>query len=235
MKFNLKALAAAVVLAAVAGQAAAALPAPTTTTGQSDLIFFAIDQAAGNSFAFDLGTSAALPTLNQNITGAAWTAYTAAEGGSLANTTWFLGYNQGSTGGSSGWGTTVTSGNIIGTETGAKVSAGRVAFNGFLGQTAVSAVGGSAFFNGATVGNPALSLKNSWGSNTAGWTTDNAVGTAANFFTVTAATSAAGGTLVQSGITFNGTSVAAVPEPETYSMLAAGLLMLGAVARRRKV
>ena len=29
--------------------------------------------------------------------------------------------------------------------------------------------------------------------------------------------------------------VAAVPEPETYGMLAAGLLMLGAVARRRRV
>ncbi len=29
--------------------------------------------------------------------------------------------------------------------------------------------------------------------------------------------------------------VAAIPEPETYSMLAAGLLMLGAVARRRRV
>ena len=38
---------------------------------------------------------------------------------------------------------------------------------------------------------------------------------------------------VQSGATF-GISVAAVPEPETYAMLLAGLALMGTVARRRK-
>lgn len=236
MKMKLKALVAAVALAAVAGHASASLPAPTTTTGQSDLIFFAIDQAAGNSFVFDLGTSAALPTLNQNITGAAWTSFLTAEGNSLANTTWFLGYSQGNSGASSVWGTTVTSGNTIGSETGAKMSAGRVAFNSFLTVTSLSAVGGSAFTNVGNAGNPTFSLKNNFNSNAAGWTDDNTVGTTADFFSVSAGNSGAGGLLVQSGINFDGTtvSVAAVPEPETYGMLGAGLLMLGAVVRRRK-
>jgi hypothetical protein len=235
MNFKLKALVAAVALAAVAGQASAAVALPTAST-PSDAIFFAIDQAAGNSFTFDLGAASGLATLNQNITGGAFSAYLAAEGGSLANTTWGIVYNQGNSSATSLWGTTVTSGSAIGSETPLKMSGGRVAFNNFLGGTAMTVAGTSAFTNAANASNFTNGMKNSFGGNAAGWTIDNAVGTAADFYTVTAATSAAGGTLVVSGITFNGTTVAvaAVPEPETYSMLAAGLLMLGAVARRRK-
>ncbi|AXS81484.1 PEP-CTERM sorting domain-containing protein [Dechloromonas sp. HYN0024] len=116
------------------------------------------------------------------------------------------------------------------------MSGGRVVLNNFFALTALTGAGTSAYTNAANAGNFTNGMKNSWGGNAAGWTTDNVVGTAADFYTVTAATSAAGGTLVASGITFDGTTVAvaAVPEPETYSMLAAGLLMLGAVARRRK-
>jgi hypothetical protein len=235
MNFKLKALVAAVALAAVAGQASAAVALPTATVA-SDAIFFAIDQASGNSFAFDLGNISGLATLNQNITGGAFSAYLTAEGGSLASTTWGIAYNLGNNAATSLWGSTVTAGSVIGGETSAKMFAGRSAFNNFLTLTALTTAGSSAYTNAANAGNFTNGMKNSWGGNAAGWTTDNAVGTAADFYTVTAATSAAGGTLVVSGITFDGVkvAVAAVPEPETYSMLAAGLLMLGAVARRRK-
>ena len=233
MKFNLKTIAAAVALAAVASQASAALPVSTTTTGQSDLLFFAIDQTTGDSFVYDLGTSAALTGLTKNITGSAFSSYLSAEGGSLAATTWGLAYNQGSNAASSLWGTTLTSGTTIGSETSAKMSAGRVALNNFLVSTTLTGSGTSAFNNGGTAGNYTVGMKDSWGGNAAGWTTDNAVGTQASFYTVTQATAAAGGVFV-GNFSFNGTTVAAVPEPESYAMFAAGLLMLGAVARRRK-
>jgi len=239
MKFKLKALVAAVALAACVGQAAAAPVLPTATTS-SDLLFFAIDQAAGNSFVFDLGSTSNLLSLNQNITGSAWTSFLSAEGNSLSNVTWGLAYDQGNNAATSLWGTTVTSGMSIGSETAAKMSAGRVSFNNLLASSQFSAVnvGGSVFTTNAdTFGNYTTGLKNSFNANAAGWTVDNSVGTAADFYTVTAATSAAGGTLIASGITFDGVSVAvaAVPEPETYSMLFAGLMMLGAIARRRKI
>jgi len=235
MNFKLKALVAVFALVAVAGQASAALSTPTDTVA-TDLVFFAIDQAAGNSFAFDLGAVSNLSTLNQNITGSAFSAYLAAEGGSLANTTWGMASTQGLKVTKQQWYTTVTSGNAIASETSAKISAGLTSFNNFLGATALTGAGSSAFTNAANSSNITASLKNSWNFNAAGWTVDNAVGTAADFYTVTVANSAAGGVLVASGITFDGSkvAVAAVPEPETYSMLAAGLLMLGAVARRRQ-
>jgi hypothetical protein len=234
MNFKLKALVAAVALAAVAGQAAAALPAPATATAQSDLLFYAFDLTSGNSFVYDLGASSLLPTLNQSIATSAWTSYLAAETGSLANTTWGLAYNQGSNAASSLWGTTVTSGNVITTESSSKVSAGRGVFNNFLASTSLTGAGQSAFATGSGFDNIATGFANNWGTN-ATFTTDNAVGTAADFFTVTAASSKTGGTLVASGISFNGTTVAAVPEPESYAMLLAGLGLMGFIARRRRI
>jgi len=42
-------------------------------------------------------------------------------------------------------------------------------------------------------------------------------------------------TLAEAGVSLNGSlTIAAVPEPETYAMLLAGLGLMGAVARRRK-
>jgi len=232
MKFNLKTLVAAVALAAVAGQASAALSLPTATTS-SDVIFFAMDQATGNMFSFDLGATSVLSSLNQNITGDAWTSYLTAENNSLANTTWGIAYDFNG-GSNSLWGTTVTSGSAIGSETTAKMAAGNAAFNNFLKGTALTAAGTSAFTNAGNAANFTFGLKDNWGGNAAGWTNDNAVGTIANFYTVTATTSGAGGTLLGS-YSFDGATVAAVPEPETYSMLFAGLMMLGAIARRRKI
>jgi len=236
MEFKVKALVAAVAFAAIAGQAVAAPVQPTATT-PSDVIFFAIDQAAGTSFAFNLGSVAHLTGLNQNITGSAWNSFVAAEGGVLDNVTWGIAYDQGIGAPTSQWGTTVTDGKTIGSETSTKMNGGRSAFTTFISQAGNSALnaGTGVYTNAGNASNFTVGVKNNWGGNAAGFTTDNFVGTDAAFYTVTQATSAAGGTFV-GNFSFNGTNVAvaAVPEPETYAMFLAGLGMVGAMVRRRK-
>jgi hypothetical protein len=80
-------------------------------------------------------------------------------------------------------------------------------------------------------------------TNNASFTAGNAVGaTGIEFlsasFVGVVPSALAGQTVLPGTLSFSGSSldytVAAVPEPETYGMLAAGLLMLGAIARRRK-
>lgn len=232
MAFKFKALVAAAALAAIAGQASAALTLPTAST-PSDLLFYAYNLSSGNSFVFDLGSGSGVSTLNQDITGSAWTSYMTAEGGDLSSTTWGLAYAVGSNAATSLWGTTVTAGAAIDSESSTKMSSGRTVMINYLKNTALTGAGQSDFETGSASSNFQYGFSNSWGGN-AVFTTDNAVGTAASFYTVTAATSAAGGTLIASGIKFDGTTVAAVPEPESYAMMAAGLLMIGAIARRRR-
>lgn len=240
MNFKLKTLVVALALAATAGQASAALSLPTATT-PSDAIFYAFDLGSGNSYAFDLGSVAGLSSIGSNwsVTGnSAWDSFVEAEGGVLDNVTWGVAYNQGNNAVTSLWGTTVTNDPdmTIGTETNAKMSAGRAVFNTFLTVTSMTGAGTSSFISGGNSNaNLTVGMGNDWGGNAYGWTTDNIVGSTANFYTVTNATAAAGGVFV-SQLKFDGATgvVAVVPEPETYGMLFAGLLTIGAIARRRQ-
>ena len=240
MNFKLKTLVVALALAATAGQASAALSLPTATT-PSDAIFYAFDLGSGNSYAFDHGSVAGLSSIGSSwsVTGnSAWDSFVEAEGGVLDSVTWGVAYNQGNSLATSLWGTTVTNDPdmAIGNQTGGKMNAGRAVLNNFFNTTSLTGAGTSAFYSGTGAANMTTSFKNTWGANAAGWTTDNVVGSTANFYTVTQATSAAGGVFV-SQLAFDGSalSVAApVPEPETYGMLLAGLLTIGAIARRRQ-
>jgi len=105
----------------------------------------------------------------------------------------------------------------------------------------------SGYFSSSTIGD---NIANNFGNNGAGklkFTVDNAIGQAANFTywntkVVPFAPVTYGNANGASTFNFDGTNlsytvpsiVAAVPEPSSYMMLLAGLLMVGAVVARRR-
>jgi hypothetical protein len=237
MKFRIKALVAAVALAGAVGQASAA-------TGPTDLIFFIWDNASSTSYMYDLGPNTFNPNTSVisplDITvGADWTNFVAAAGANLSTDKWgvFMNFDG------SRIGSTVTIG-------GSTAATGPTSANSQANILATAAgltsAGTTHFGSGGTQDNAVTdfgSLGN-YGANL--WQAGNLIGATNVAFD----SAIAGGRGVPSvlttytpsngnGFAFNGDTlqynVAAVPEPETYGMLAAGLLMLGAVARRRRV
>jgi hypothetical protein len=240
MNFKLKALVAAVALAGVVGQASAA-------NGATDAIFYIWDNTSSTSYMYDLGafnpTTSVINPLDVT-TGADWTSFVTSAGANLASDQWgvfmnFDGSRIGSTvhlGGSTA-ATNPTSANTQ--TTNLAIAAG------------LNAAGVTHFGIGGGADNVLTSFVLSGGNSTYLGNLWNA-GNAQGAVNVAFDSAIAGGRGVPSVLTtytptngnafaFNGdllqynvAAVAAVPEPETYGMLAAGLLMLGAVARRRR-
>lgn len=240
MNFKLKTLVAAVALVGAVGQASAA----NTVT---DLVFYAWDNVSATSFMYDLGTgfnatSSTIAPLNV-ATGNDWASFTAAAGANWASTTqWGVfmnidGSRVGSTvhlGGSTSASNPTTAGSQI---------------NLLVNAAGLNVAGATHFGIGSGKDN-VLTTFVSNGNSTYGaalWNAGNAVG-AVN---VSFDSAVPGGRGIPSilttytpsngnGFAFDGSKLqynvaAAVPEPETYAMLSAGLLMLGAFARRRRV
>lgn len=238
MKFKFKALVAALALAAVAGQAAAV---DTTVAGGSDYLFYAYDTVAGDSFIMNLGNAGSLPSsLSISVAGTAWNGYKAADVNWAANTQW--GIVAAGTGASTWVTSTVQNGALTSgfSNVGVANAASQVqtVFNattagtyGVSQQTAGSAnIIGTYFVDGS--GNSA------YGANI--FNANNAIGATAAIDTITM-TSGRGAVpsnnLYTQTVSFDGTSVSsvgAVPEPESYAMLVSGLMLLGAIVRRRK-
>ena len=130
MKFSLKTIAAAVVMAAAASGANAAIDLANTnvtgtpvTTGGSEVIFYAWDAAAGASFTFDTGikfedfrvgsaaanTSQSFSFANLSLASSAFGNYSTAIGGDFSGTTWgVVALRAGSAGGALGSNTVAT-------------------------------------------------------------------------------------------------------------------------------
>ncbi len=238
MKFKFKALVAAVALVGAVGQASAA-------TGATDLVFYAWDNASSTSFMYDLGTgfNASTSTINpMNVTtGADWTSFSVAAGANLASIQWgvFMNYDGSRVGSTVHLGGSTTATN--------PTSANVQTFN-LAAAAGLTAAGKTHFGTGTGADNVTASFTLSGNSTYLGnlWNAGNAVG-AVN---VSFDSAIAGGRGVPSilttytpsngnGFAFDGSKLqynvaAAVPEPETYAMLSAGLLMLGAFARRRR-
>lgn len=272
MNFKLKALAAAMVLAAFAGQASADIQAgnSNTTSPNGELVFFAYGlDGGGNAFTYvkDLGVSfasfVAAPSyaLTNLGTDANWASFTGAS--HVGNEFWGVFATQKTSTSTSAAGAiavlTTAAANDVSTVSGlsntnlanalGKANTGITSING--GGTNY-AVNNSYFFDTSTSGLPqnlGWQLGSDFGSTGAFIGATNVIGdaTAAHMFDVVrgAGSNAAGHPTVfdvdatkawkLEGNNLSYAALAPVPEPETYSMLAAGLLMLGAVARRRRV
>lgn len=263
---KLKAVVAAVALAAVAGQASANIANPGVGA-PGELVFWAYGQdALGNyaTYAKDLGVT--------------YDAFVSSPSFALTDlgldSNWNSFINNASLVGNKGWvvtalatqgGTGLNSRKILTTFTGDNFGAGVTngpmtnAYGNFsTGVAAINVTDGSAngvnnsyYFDTSTNGtdkNLGWKLTNDYGMSGTFPAAANIVGTTttANFYSVikTSSNSGLAATITDidastaywtlSGNNLSYGTVAAVPEPETYGMLAAGLLMLGAVARRRR-
>jgi hypothetical protein len=232
--------------------------------GGSDLLFYVIDAAKSNSFVLDLGNAGSFTqasTINQAFSGSAfgagsaWASFTAADASWSSNSVW--GVVNGSAAGT-GIGFIGSTLNVSATAAGQNNNN----INGAVSQLQALflntgiATGGQFYSNSAAADNAFITINGSANPanvlyNTSGFfDASNAVG-ATNVAFDTLTTKAGRGAVPTvtafaptngNGFAFatgaNGLAltynVASVPEPETYSMLAAGLLMLGAVARRRR-
>jgi hypothetical protein len=260
MKFQLKTLVAAVALVAAAGSAFAAPMALNTTATGSSLLFYAFDDATKTSYVQDLGqtfssflsTSAAATTFpgftTSVSTNTAWNDYLTSVAGDTSNTYWGvisgLSANAGNAG--NGFMSTIREGESADGQT-AATGKGTVIGplrNVLIGVNGATDAASTGYFSASAAGD---NIANNFGHNGAGklvFNTDNLIGATSAFqygnnnaaFALTTYANADG----NSTFSFDGNNVsyavavAAVPEPETYAMMLAGLMLVGGIAARRR-
>ncbi len=276
MRFKLKSIAAALVVAAAASPAFATIDLATanvtssTTTlytdGGSELVFWTWDDKAGVSYTFDTGISLAdfrptssLANANHSykfsslsLASSAWGSYVNAVGGDLSNSYWGIGALRNAAASSVNFSTVLATtvrdnGDLVAVDQyssslknmywslNTTLKAGNNAGHG-AGEdlTGDFAVEGANNYWGTF-------MQSAWAANLL-LEADNRVGTQAyNFYLVEAYKKSATAQVTEyaGDWSFDGTTlsytVAAVPEPESYALFLAGLGLMGAVARRRRI
>ena len=262
MKFNFKVLISALAFVAAGGAHAAINNAETGVSpfvsgsgsydGGSDLVFYAWSGtgATAKSFVQDLGVQASgfLPSTTAANTTTSWSvnsAYSTFAAAAAATVRWGVFAIRSNTSGVDAAGqdwlfTTARAGTTASAIAGQKSGNIQAAVGSF--DTFAAAAPSTAYYaNTATSDNWATSLKANFGTKL-NFNADNTVNTSNVAFymmdAVAADTTPSTNTQFAGTFGFNGTAltytVTAVPEPETYGMLLAGLALVGSIVRRRK-
>ena len=263
MKFNLKTLVAAVALAGASMSAMAGIQAGTGAGG-GELFFVAYDSTPGvkASFIKDLGVTfnsfLATPTYSTigslNVSSDSnWTTYLGLVG-NLSSTKWAVVGNLQDTvvgiNNANGSKLLATSASLPTANNGQIASAAGEINNVFLLDVADATPAG---INNSYVFDSAVGTAKNWANieqsninSKVSFSIANNVGDAANFYQLVrnsnrSTTAGTVSTVLSQASTgyqwqFDGSTVvaAAVPEPETYAMLLAGLAIVGGIARRRR-
>lgn len=259
MKFNLKSIVAAVAMTVASASAMAGIAGPSSAGG-SELLFYEIDMTAKVSYVKDLGITFSQlmnspVTFSANIAGDA--NYQSFLGASTAaNRRWgVIGYESvNALAGGFSLLTTARNNTVPSLTSSPKQTNGNLAgtegiynnFAGALGDLSSTTVNSSYFAaaSNTSASNWAQSFKTNVGGKLK-FNTDLTVGTVGKIYELT--TSDEDTTLVPNlttvldgsvgrNVSFDAAtiSVSAVPEPETYGMLLAGLALVGTIARRRR-
>jgi hypothetical protein len=220
-------------------------------------VFYAFDDVTKTSYVKDLGITfasfVAAPSYSgspNNISSDAnWASYLTSVGNDTSNTYWgvFASLKTGATGANTQQLITTARNNTV-TNTQSSLTRGidgsfNTTYLGNLQGNGTNYAANLSYFSASTGSdNWAIGLQH----NLAGKITfnaDNVIGQNADMFKLSTASLGTSPAVVSTLLatptqwSFDGNTlqIAAVPEPETYGMLVAGLMMLGAVARRRRV
>lgn len=259
IKFSIKKLAAAALIAGASSSALAGVQASNTAGQGGEMLFFAYDATSKNSFVMDMGVSFVnflsnstfnIPQANNVSAYNEWNQYYTAEGGTMANTIWGV----------------AAINNVTPTAMKMLVTASNPSVTGLAGSTFAAAAAvldstwyasqgdptaagvNNAYFapsSDATAKNWAVSVGSNFAGKISPWIDSNPVNNSVqSLYQISRGTNPLGvSTILDSTNGFKFTvdasgnaalfTVSAVPEPGTWAMLMAGLMMVAGISRRR--